>query len=195
MNIGRLPKSHFLQCTSKNTITAHKVRQLTLKFKRSRAILGSLRNHDDDGNKDVTNLHIWLSETIVAHALHVQFSFLTFRRRSRSFCDVKWPVLQLCGRRDHMMTNVKFCLLIYEAALPFTLCETCVTWPGKYLLPMSVKVLFNYFSFLHTNELKLLLSSLCTWDHLPSYRSFSLSRNKKINRKPSSGKSWEILMS
>ena len=57
-------------------------------------MVGCLRNHDDEGNKDVTNLHIWLSKTIVLHALHVQFSFLTFRRRSRSFCDVKWPVLQ-----------------------------------------------------------------------------------------------------
>lgn len=37
---------------------------------------------------------------------------------------------------------------------------------------MSVKVLFNYFSFLHTNKLKLLLSSLCAWDHLPSYSLF-----------------------
>ena len=81
-------------------------------------LLGSSRNHHHDGNKDVTNLHIWLSKTIVLHALHVQFSFLIFRRRSRSFCDVKWPVLQLCGRRDHMMTNVKFCLLICEALVP-----------------------------------------------------------------------------
>ena len=40
--------------------------------------------------------------------------FFTAFRRPHSFCDVKWPVLQLCGRRDHMMTNVKFCLLIYE---------------------------------------------------------------------------------
>ena len=80
--------------------------------------LGSLRNHDDDGDKDVKNLHISSSKIIVLHALHAQFSFLTFRRRSHSFCDVKWPVLQLCGRRDHMMTKVKFCLLIYEALVP-----------------------------------------------------------------------------
>ena len=77
----------------------------------SSVTIGSLRHHDDDGNKDVTNLHIWLSKTIVLHALHVQFSFLTFRRRSRSFYDVKWPVLQACWRRDHMMKNVQFCLL------------------------------------------------------------------------------------
>ena len=81
----------------------------------------SLRNDDDDGgNKNVTNLHIWQWKTIVLHALYVQFSLLTFRRRSRSFCDVKWHVhvLQLYGRRDHMMTNVQFCLLISEAPVP-----------------------------------------------------------------------------
>ena len=41
------------------------------------------------------------------------FHLLTFWRRSRFFYDVKWPVLQLCGRREHMMTNVQFCLIIY----------------------------------------------------------------------------------
>ena len=34
------------------------------------------------------------------------FHLLTFWRRSRSFYDVKWPVLQ--WRREHMMTNVQF---------------------------------------------------------------------------------------
>ena len=37
------------------------------------------------------------------------FHLLTFRRRSRSFYDVKWPVLQLCGRLE---TNIQFCLLM-----------------------------------------------------------------------------------
>ena len=58
-------------------------------FDLSVLLIGSLRNHDDDGNKNVTNLHIWLWKTIVLHALHVQFSFSTFRWRSRSFCDEK----------------------------------------------------------------------------------------------------------
>ena len=39
-------------------------------------ILGSLSNQDDDGDKNVTNLHIWQWKTAVLHALHVQFSFL-----------------------------------------------------------------------------------------------------------------------
>ena len=33
------------------------------------------------------------------------FHLLTFWRHSRSFYDVKLPVLQLCGRRDRMMVN------------------------------------------------------------------------------------------
>ena len=44
--------------------------------------------------------------------------FLTFRRGSRSFRDVKWPVLQFCGRRGPMMTNVEFCILTFEALVP-----------------------------------------------------------------------------
>ena len=59
------------------------------------ATLGSLSNHDYDGNKNPTNLHIWQWKTLFMHALHVHFHFLTFCRRSRSFYDVKWPVLQL----------------------------------------------------------------------------------------------------
>ena len=39
-------------------------------------LIGSLRNHDDNGNKNVTNLHIWQWKTIDFHALHVYFSFL-----------------------------------------------------------------------------------------------------------------------
>ena len=63
------------------------------------------------GNKTVTNLHIWRWKTIVLHALHVHFSFWAFRERTRSFHYVKWPVLQLCGWNEHMMTNFQFCFL------------------------------------------------------------------------------------
>ena len=38
-------------------------------------LIGSLRNHDDDGNKNLTNLHIWRWKTVFLHALHVHFSF------------------------------------------------------------------------------------------------------------------------
>ena len=50
--------------------------------------IGSLCNHDDDGNKSPTNLHIWQWKTVFLHALHVHFSscdilktFLFFLRR------------------------------------------------------------------------------------------------------------------
>ena len=69
----------------------------------------SLSNHDVAGNKNPTNLHVWQWKTVLLHALHVLFFlFLTFCRRSRSLYDVKWDVLQLCGRREHLMTNVQF---------------------------------------------------------------------------------------
>ena len=82
------------------------------------AKLGSLSNPDDESNKNSTNLHIWQWNTVFLHALHVHFSFFDICRRSRSFYDVKWPVLQLCGRREHIMTNVQFCLLISQALVP-----------------------------------------------------------------------------
>ena len=47
------------------------------------------------------------------------FHRLTFSRRSRSFYDVKWPVSQLCGRCERMMTNVQFCLLLSKLWFQF----------------------------------------------------------------------------
>ena len=38
-------------------------------------IVESLSNHDDEGNKTPTNLHIWQRKTVFLHALHVHFSF------------------------------------------------------------------------------------------------------------------------
>ena len=38
-------------------------------------LLGSLSNHDDDGNKNLTNLHIWQWKTVFLRALHMHFSF------------------------------------------------------------------------------------------------------------------------
>ena len=68
-------------------------------------------------------LHIWQWKTAFLYALHVHFFLLTFWRRSRSFYDVKWPVLQLPGRREHTMTNVHFCLV--------TVSYTHLTLPTK----------------------------------------------------------------
>ena len=72
-------------------------------------IIGSFRNHDDNRDKNVTNLDIWQWKTIVLHALHVQCSFLyislTFSsfpwREMISFCScvddvsIKWQIFDI----------------------------------------------------------------------------------------------------
>ena len=75
------------------------------------AKLGSSSNHDDDGNRNPKNLHIWHWKIVFCTLYTCIFHLLTFWRRSRSFYDVKWPFLQLCGWREHMMTNVQLCLV------------------------------------------------------------------------------------
>ena len=72
------------------------------------AKLGSLSNHDDDGSKNPTNLHIWQWKTVFLRALHVHFSSFNILKTFLFFYDVTWPVLQLCGRYERMMTNVQF---------------------------------------------------------------------------------------
>ena len=57
-------------------------------------------------------------ENSFARLARAFFRFVTFRRGSRSFHDVKWPVFQLCGRRGPMITNVQFCILPFEALAP-----------------------------------------------------------------------------
>ena len=44
----------------------------------NRELKGSLSNHNDDGNKNLTNLHIWQWKTVFLHALHVRFSVFPF---------------------------------------------------------------------------------------------------------------------
>ena len=67
-------------------------------------------NYDDNGNK---------SNSFARFARFVRafFTYRHFADRSSSFHAVKWPVLQLCGRREYMMKNVQFCL-ISEALVP-----------------------------------------------------------------------------
>ena len=77
-----------------------------------KTIVGS--NHDDDGNKNPTNLHIWQWKTVFLHALHVHFSSFDILK---TFSFFLWPVLQLCGRREHMMTNVQWVCLVMSLAL------------------------------------------------------------------------------
>ena len=83
---------------------------------RALKIIGSLSNHDDDGNKNVTNLHIWLWKTTV-FARFARAFFIIGHFADVLVLYVKCPVLQLCGRGEHM-TVVHSCLLISEAMVP-----------------------------------------------------------------------------
>ena len=74
-----------------------------------------LSNHDHDGNKNVTNLHIWQWKTIALHALHVHFSFLDM---SQTFSFNPRPLLQLCEQSEHLTPNIQFCFLTLEALVP-----------------------------------------------------------------------------
>ena len=66
-------------------------------FLSSSQLLGCLSNHDDEGNKNPTNLHIWQWKIVFLHALHVQFSsfdilktFLFFLRLEKTCFVVVW---------------------------------------------------------------------------------------------------------
>ena len=59
--------------------------------------IGSLSSHDDDGNKNHTNLHIWQWKTVFLHALHVHLSsfdilktFSLFVQREMTCFAVVW---------------------------------------------------------------------------------------------------------
>ena len=68
-------------------------------FDLSVLLIGSLRNHDDDGNKNVTNLHIWLWKTIV-FIFDVSLTFSFFLRREMTCFAVvwtKWPYDDKCS--------------------------------------------------------------------------------------------------
>ena len=77
----------------------------------TKMILGSLRNHDDNGNKNVTNLHIWQWKTIDLHALHVHFSLLdipqtfSFFLRREMTC---FAVVRTTWAHDDEMFNFVF---------------------------------------------------------------------------------------
>ena len=68
-----------------------------LEYNSSQQYVGSLSNHDDDGNKNPTNLYIWQWKTVFLHALHVHFSFFDilktfsfFLRREMTCFAVVW---------------------------------------------------------------------------------------------------------
>ena len=71
------------------------------------AVLGSLSNHDNDGNKNPTNLHIWQWKTVFLHALHMHFSsfdilkMFSFFLRGEMTCFAvvwtKWAYVDKCS--------------------------------------------------------------------------------------------------
>ena len=80
---------------------------------RNRARKGSLSNHDDDGNKNPTNLHIWQWKTVFLHALHVHFScfdilmtFSFFLRREMTCFAVVWTTLAYDDKCSNLSSYV-----------------------------------------------------------------------------------------
>ena len=76
-----------------------------------RGILGSLSNHDDDGNKNPINLHIWQWKTVFLHALHVHITsfdnlktFSFFLRREMTCFAVVWMTSAYDDKWD--VTNI-----------------------------------------------------------------------------------------
>ena len=60
----------------------------------ARLVLGSLSKHDDDGNKNVTNFHIWQKKqyfcTYIFHLLDISQTFSFFLRREMTCFAVVW---------------------------------------------------------------------------------------------------------
>ena len=63
-----------------------------------------ISNQYSDGDKNLTNLHIKQWKTVIK-LCSCCFHWCTFCYCSHPLHDVKCPVLQLCGRREQMMTN------------------------------------------------------------------------------------------
>ena len=82
-------------------------------------VLTSLSNHDDDGNKNVTNLHIEQRKTIVLHVLHVHFPFLYILQPFPFFPQHEMPCFAVTWTTWPLITNIQFCLLISKALVPF----------------------------------------------------------------------------
>ena len=69
---------------------------------RPRDKIESLSNHDDDGNKNPTNVHIWPWKTVFLHALHVHIwsfdilkTFSFFLRHAMTCFAVVWTTWML----------------------------------------------------------------------------------------------------
>ena len=90
---------HTLHQEDAHSCSQHEILYITTTKKRyqyTHTTFGSLSNHDDDGNKNPTNLHNWQWKTVFLHASHVHissfdilktFSFF-LRREMTCFADV-----------------------------------------------------------------------------------------------------------
>ena len=147
-------------------------------------ILGSLWNHNDDGNKNPTNLHIWQWKTVVLHALHVHFS---------SF-DIFKAFFVLS-----MTWNKLFCGCVDDVSIWWQMFNFVFLCPKRWFQINSRIVRTHFFSIMTLNNWKMIaetrsyifrwrsrflrrrvcLSSLFSWapsfNHLPLCRSFFLS--------------------
>ena len=78
-------------------------------FHSDRMLIASLSNHDHDNtDRNIVNLHI---HSLFSTLFHGYFLFLFNWQSFSSYPrrDVKWPVLQLCGRDEHLSTNLWLC--------------------------------------------------------------------------------------
>ena len=68
-----------------------------------------IKNHDDDGNKTPTNLHIWKWKTVFLHALHVHFSSFDILKTFSFFLTLRAePLLSLSSihGKNRLCTNL-----------------------------------------------------------------------------------------
>ena len=64
--------------------------------------------------------YLTMKNSIFARFARAFFIFWHFEDvNSRSFYDVKWHVLLSCGRREHMLTSIQFCLLMSQRWFQF----------------------------------------------------------------------------
>ena len=96
--------------------------------------IGSLSNHDDDGNKNPTNLHIWQWKTVFLHALHVHISsfdilktFSFFLRREICVDDVSigWQMFNfvLLSQKRWFQFNSRIVRTHFASAMTLNNCD------------------------------------------------------------------------
>ena len=120
----RIVRTHFSSIMSLNNWkmfaeTQSHIFRWRSRFRRRRVCLSSLlSSHDDDGNKNPRNLHIWQWKTVFLHALHVHFSFFDILKTFSFFLRREMTCFAVVWTTWAVMTNVQFCLLMSQALVP-----------------------------------------------------------------------------